>query len=357
MDLSSTIRPTLLVNETICRNNIRRMAQKARLAHIQFRPHFKTHQNLTIGRWYRDEGIEKITVSSVLMAQKFAADGWNDITIAVPVNLREVSCINQIPQSVQLQLLLEDETTAQILDKKLERPVRIFIKIDTGYHRTGIPADDFDKIERVITAITHSQHLALTGILSHSGHTYNTSSPTQIEQIHHLAVKQMNRIKNRFNKHNLLISLGDTPAFSQIENLSGIDEMRPGNFVFYDLMQHQLGSCKKTNIAVLAVCPVVALHPQRNEVVIYGGGVHLSKEFLISSSGKHQYGHLALLTKNGWEHLPEENYLSRLSQEHGIAHISPATEKQIKAGDLLGIVPIHACMTANLLPDFHFIQA
>ena len=89
ISLDSIKRPTLLVDEAICRENIRWMAEKAARLGVNFRPHFKTHQSKQMGRWFREEGIKSITVSSVSMAKYFNEDGWDDITIAFPLNLRD----------------------------------------------------------------------------------------------------------------------------------------------------------------------------------------------------------------------------------------------------------------------------
>jgi len=45
-------------------------------------------------------------------------------------------------------------------------------------------------------------------------------------------------LKNKFIKEypHLLISYGDTPSCSIAENFDEVDEIRPGNFVFYDVM-------------------------------------------------------------------------------------------------------------------------
>ena len=65
---------------------------------------------------------------------------------------------------------------------------------------------------------------------------------------------------------------------------SNFDEIRPGNFAYYDVMQYHIGSCNMDNIAVAVACPVVAVHPQKNELVIYGGAIHLSKEFIAADN-------------------------------------------------------------------------
>jgi len=55
-------KPTLILDKTVCLNNIRRMAKKAQKYNIKFRPHFKTHQSAKIGNWFREFGVTSITV-------------------------------------------------------------------------------------------------------------------------------------------------------------------------------------------------------------------------------------------------------------------------------------------------------
>ncbi len=77
------------------------MAQKAKAHNLIFRPHFKTHQSAEIGNWFKDEGVNKITVSSVQMAEYFAESGWKDILIAFPVNIRETEQINRLASKIK----------------------------------------------------------------------------------------------------------------------------------------------------------------------------------------------------------------------------------------------------------------
>jgi len=84
--LRDITRPTLLLDEERARRNVERMAVKAGRSGVLFRPHFKTHQSAQIGGWFRERGVSKITVSSVKMAEYFAGQGWDDITIAFPAN-------------------------------------------------------------------------------------------------------------------------------------------------------------------------------------------------------------------------------------------------------------------------------
>ena len=80
---------------------------------------------------------------------------------------------------------------------------------------------------------------------------------------------------------NYQISIGDTPTCSTINKYPEfINEIRPGNFIFYDLAQYKIGSCEIEDIAIRMICPVVSIYEEREEVLIYGGSVHFSKDIL-----------------------------------------------------------------------------
>src|SRR4051812_3608705 len=117
--LDSITRPTLILDEERARRNIERMAEKARQSKVGFRPHFKTHQSGEIGDWFRECGVTSITVSSVAMAEYFQAAGWQDITIAFPVNWREIEAINRLAGQVHLGLILESVETVQFLSEHI----------------------------------------------------------------------------------------------------------------------------------------------------------------------------------------------------------------------------------------------
>ena len=94
--------PTMVLNEEVCKSNIARMAAKAKAANVVFRPHFNSHQAREIGYRFRACGVDKITVSSLNMAMKFAVWGLNDITVAFPVNCLEHEKINALAAKIRL---------------------------------------------------------------------------------------------------------------------------------------------------------------------------------------------------------------------------------------------------------------
>lgn len=191
--MTGIVRPTLLVDKEVCERNIGRMAAKANSLGLKFRPHFKTHQSAKIGEWFKMAGVTSITVSSVQMAEYFAAAGWKDITIAFPLNVLEINNVNQLAEKIKLQVLVENIDAVNVLKEKLLHTVGVWIKIDTGYNRTGIDAVAFNETEAVVAAISNCEKLVFKGFLSHTGQTYLANSTDEILRRHFDALVKLKR--------------------------------------------------------------------------------------------------------------------------------------------------------------------
>ncbi len=350
-------RPTLLIDEAKCRNNIRRMADRAASNGLIFRPHFKTHQSLEVGEWIREAGADQCTVSSVQMAGYFADGGWKDITVAFPLNALEVEEINRIAGKAQLNVLAIEPESLLLLLKDLRNPVGVFIEIDAGYHRTGVDPSHYGEIDAILAVISSSRFLSFKGFLTHAGQSYAARSKEAILKVHEAGSTIMRQVGEHYHKQfpDLVVSSGDTPACSVAEHFDGIDEMRPGNFVFYDIMQRDIGSCSPEDIAVAMACPVVAVLKDRREIIVHCGGVHLSKDFLKRADGSPTFGDVVRIDDHGWETVIH-GYAKSLSQEHGILSVDDELLNSAKVGDVLGILPVHSCMTADCMGEYYTLE-
>ncbi|MEJ8800561.1 alanine racemase [Pontibacter sp. H249] len=346
--------PTLLLDKKKALNNIQRMVDKARTSGVRLRPHFKTHQSAQVGEWFRDFGIDAITVSSIRMAQYFARHGWSDIVVAFPANILERESINELASKVNLHLVLVNLETAQALAQGLNHQVKVWLKIDTGYHRTGISPHAHSELDEILAAIQQSEQLHFEGFLTHDGHTYKQTDTEAIQTIHNTSVYLLHLLRDHYKMQfpDLKLSLGDTPSCSVLDDLSGVDEIRPGNFVFYDLTQEHIGSCNFEDIAVCMACPVVAKHPDRHEIILYGGSVHFSKDSLALEDGSIIYGRVVALEQEGWSEPLDGIELASLSHEHGIVRATPEMFEKYKIGDIMGVLPVHSCLTADLMKGY-----
>lgn len=356
MEIGRIRKPTILLNEEQARRNIARMAAKADSANIKFRPHFKTHQSAVVGEWFREAGVRSITVSSVTMCRYFMNNGWDDITIAFPANPAEIDDINDIARQIRLNLLVSDYEQLSAFAWKIRGEAGIFVKIDTGSRRSGVDWNHYGDIVRIAELVNEIPSLRMEGLLSHSGNAYNARGAEGVLAIFNDSRTKLLHTREILPFNNMKISIGDTPSCTIATDFSGIDEIRPGNFVFYDLMQEQIGVCKATDIAISVACPVVSVNRHRDEVVLYGGAVHLSKDYILNDDGTKNFGQVVLLNEQGWHNSPVVGHVRSVSQEHGIVVIKGEEGKRLRPGDIVAVVPVHSCLTVDLLRRFTTLE-
>lgn len=357
MYLDTITQPTLILDEMRCKANIHRLCQKARTQGVTLRPHFKTHQSVKVGQWFSDEGIDKITVSSLGMADYFAGAGWKDITVAFPVNVRQMELINELASRVVLGLVVLDVDAIDFLGGNLEHPASIWIKIDVGTHRTGIAPEETNQIDAMTERLKQYPQLNFMGFLAHAGHTYHSRSVTEVQRIYDQSLVTLLALKNAYADQfpEVMISLGDTPGASMVRQFGPVDELRPGNFVFYDLMQEEIGACTHDEIAVAMACPVVAVHPDRLQWIIYGGAIHFSKDFLTLEGGRKCFGKMVDINGETWStaNVERNPFLISLSQEHGIVQCNEDNFHLCRPGDLSLWLPVHSCLTADVMGEYY----
>ncbi len=352
LNLSTIVRPTLLLDREKCESNIAMMADKAKTTGVRLRPHFKTHQSKKVGDWFKQVGVKEITVSSLSMASYFS-DDWKDITVAFPINTREWLDVNRLASKIKLNLTLVNQQSIHLLGSKLNNNVNYYIKIDVGYHRTGLRPENTKEIDLMLNANRSYPKLKFAGFIAHAGHSYNASGRDQVAHIHQESLQKMIKLKSKYELDypNLQLSVGDTPTCSLMDSFYGMDEIRPGNFTFYDLTQARIGSCRIDQIAVALAVPIVAKHFDRNELIVYGGSAHLSKDYL-SVNGCKTFGQVVELSSAGWSEPVEGVYVSKLSQEHGTIKCTPEYFSSKQVGNLVGILPIHSCLTSILMRGY-----
>ena len=338
--------PTLVINKTISLNNLDRMIDVAKKNNLVLRPHFKTHQSIEIGTWFKEKGVTSITVSSISMAKFFSSE-WNDITIAFPLNILEIDKLNLMIRGNRVKLLIDSISSLKILDSKLEDSIEIYLKIDVGYNRAGLKVEEKHKIKSIIEFCKTSKKISFLGFLAHFGDSYKSKNKMEIKTVFQKSIEKIKVLSDGFP--NYRISIGDTPTSSTIKKYPDfINEIRPGNFIFYDLAQYKIGSCEIDDIAIRMICPVVSIYEEREEVLIYGGSVHFSKDRLRENEsdifGYVYYGEV-------WDVSNKIGYIKSLSQEHGIVKLEKKID--IKIGDQLNVIPVHSCLTVDKMGAFY----
>ncbi|MEJ2085253.1 MAG: alanine racemase [Acidobacteriota bacterium] len=229
-------------------------------------------------------------------------------------------------------------------------PVHVWLKIDCGYHRAGVDPKG-DLVVELARRISESSGLRFDGILTHSGHAYHARSTSEIGRIARQEHAVMVALSERLAQRGIevpAVSIGSTPAMSQYPRLDGVDEVRPGNYVFYDFSQVALGSCRVGDCAVTVIASVVSTSATSDHSVIDAGALALSKDTGPSTSSPPAMGRV--FECYGESRLRTEQEIYGLSQEHGLI------SGRLPLGSRIRILPNHSCLTVACFDEYTVVR-
>lgn len=341
-------RATLLVDPARARANIARFVARARTASVVLRPHFKTHQSSAVGEWFAAAGVDRATVSSVGQAAYFADHGWRDLTLAIGLNPRELPAVRELAGRCDLGVTVDHPAQVAAL-AQAGLDVGAWVEIDTDDGRAGVHWSDTAAVVGLVRALVDAPGLAYRGLLTHAGHAYGAGrqDAATIFTANRERLESLRSVVRQAGLPGGQLSAGDTPGFAAVADWTGLDEARPGNFVFFDLMQLANGACATADLACAVAAPVIGVYPARRQVVVHAGAVHLSKERLGQAAGGH-FGRLQTLTPAGLGDLASDGVVTALSQEHGVVTFADASAAaDWRPGDLALIAPVHSCLACE----------
>jgi D-serine deaminase-like pyridoxal phosphate-dependent protein len=133
-----------------------------------------------------------------------------------------------------------------------------------------------------------------------------------------------------------IVSGGSTPTLFHSHEVVGLNEIRPGTYVYNDINTVRSGACAMEDCAASVLVTVVSL-PRPGAMIVDGG----SKTF--SSDAPPTFGHLVE---------DSEAVFHRMNEEHGFIDISKCT-RQFHLGEKLRIIPNHVCVVMNLHEQAH----
>lgn len=341
--------PALVLDLQRLEANVTQMASKTYRLGVSLRPHVKTHKCVEIGRLQLEQGAQGITVSTLEEARVFADHGFEDITWAFPVILNRLEEAREIAERVTLRLVV-DSREAVVALEETAYPFHVWLKVDCGYHRAGVDPAGEAAIE-LARWLQDSPTLKFDGLLTHSGHAYHPGPSKSIREIAEQERKVMVLLAQRLRLQEIEVprlSVGSTPAVSQVESLEGIDEARPGNYVFYDYMQCRLGSCTPADCALTVLSSVVSCQPETDHSVVDAGALTLSKDTGPDDAAEPTMGEVFRDYASG--RLEPDVRLRTLSQEHGIL------SAPLPVGARVRILPNHSCLTVACFDEYAVVR-
>ena len=348
MHLHDLPTPAALVDLDQVERNARRVADKARRLGVRLRPHVKTHKCLEIARIQTDLHFGGITVSTLAEAQAFAAGGFTDITYAVPIAPQKIAEAAELHAEIGTLSLLADhpDTVRAIEEAAAARGavLPVFLEIDCGGDRSGVRPDD-ELAEQLARRLAGSEHIDFRGLLTHAGHAYRARSRGEAFEIACEERNLITALATQLPDHGVPVaevSVGATPTVRAIDDLTGVTEVRPGNYVFYDAFQAAIGTCDLDEVAFSVLATVISVDPTSGRAAVDAGALALSRDpgptHVDPECG---FGvPVALVDRHPLPGLR----LTSLTQEHGVLR-GPGVEA-LRPGTRIRILPNHSCLAA-----------
>ena len=347
-DFAHLTTPAFLVDRSIVEQNCARMRDKARASGVGFRPHVKTHKTIEIARMQHGGGIGPITVSTMAEGEFFADAGFRDITYAVPIAPDKLPRAAAMARRIERLNILIDSFDALQAVESANAVFDAFLKVDCGYHRAGVDPADPDSV-RLAMAMARSPAVHFQGLLTHAGHSYNARDVAEIRRVAAEETGALTRFRALLDGlGDVARSVGSTPTASVVERFTDCDEVRPGNYVFFDASQATIGSCRAEDVAVSVLATVIGSYPERRTAIIDAGALALSKDPGPDHVDPHfGYGVVCDVALRSIE-----ARLVALSQEHG----KIATREHLPVGTRVRVVPNHSCLAAAMYDRYHILD-
>ncbi len=354
--------PALILDRAVLARNCAAMAARMAGHGVRLRPHLKTAKSAEVAKLATAGQFGGITVSTLAEARYFAARGFRDITYAVgivPAKLGEVAALER--NGARLTLIADSaEAVAGAAERAggLDSVFRLLIEVDTGGLRGGVLPESGELLD-LGRAIEAAAGLALEGVLTHAGQSYDCRSVAEIRAVAEAERAGAALAARRLREAGLpcpVVSAGSTPTAVYAESLEGVTELRPGVYVFFDLDQVGIGACVIEDIAVSVLASVIGHNRRAGRVLIDAGALALSKDVSAGAFMSHVgYG---LVCPAETTRPIDGLYVAEVHQEHGLiaaAEGAPPYDT-LPIGSKVRILPNHACITAAAHGVYHVVD-
>jgi D-serine deaminase-like pyridoxal phosphate-dependent protein len=328
---------------------------------VALRPHVKTAKSVEVARLLFDGPTGPITVSTLAEAEAFAAAGFTDVVYAVgisPDKLDRVLALRR--RGVDLVVLLDSAAQAEAVaaaSRAAGAPVPALVEIDCDGHRGGVAPTD-PALPAIAAALARGGEVR--GVLTHAGESYSCRGRAELEraaEAERAAAVAAAGVLRAAGHRAPVVSVGSTPTAHAVRDLTGVTEVRAGNFVFFDLVMAGIGVCAVDDLALSVVVTVIGHRPDRGWVLTDGGWMATSRDRGTAAQAVDQgYG---LVTDLSGTVLPDL-LMTGASQEHGVLAVRPGSAAplpDLPVGTRVRILPNHACATAAQHDHYEVVDA
>ncbi|KAJ5332515.1 uncharacterized protein N7506_006298 [Penicillium brevicompactum] len=356
-DVGDVPKPAAVLDVGLIRRHCGTMLDTINKLNVGFRAHIKSHKT---------PEIAKLQIGDIKEAN-FIASTTLEIDMMIPLLLEFISVMIDHPDQVPFM---------EQLSSLAGVPVCVFVKVDTGYHRAGLPPISLNKnglLEKLVAA-EQSGKANILGLYSHSSLSYSGTTPEQA--MGHL-ISEIRGCKDALQKNlhllpkrELVISVGATPQVVSSQNLMLSNsscmeaqelktllsetnvELHAGVYPILDMQQFSTHASAasgslENEIAISVLAEVCSVYNdserEKPEALVAAGTLALGREPCASYPG---WG-VVSPWRLGKQESSQKLILARISQEHAIVTWNDESQANLplSIGQVVKVHPNHACVT------------
>ena len=346
MLISDLDTPALVIDMDVMERNLTRVSDYAREHQLRLRPHTKTHKIPALARKQLHLGAAGLTVAKVGEAEVMLDAEPDDILVAFPViGPAKLQRLMTVAELTRITVALDSkEALAELSEaaSQFGRSIGVLIEMDVGLGRVGLePGPAILEFARAIEACPCVTFEGLTFYPGHIRHM-DHGATTALQAVSELVNGAVQLLEtNGFEVR--VVSGGSTPTLFHSHEVTRLNEIRPGTYIFNDRNTKDLGACSLEDCAATIMATVVST-TVRDQIIIDGGSKTFSSD--RAASGEASFG-LVL-------DAPDAHF-AKMNEEHGFIDIRGAG-RSFKVGERVHVLPNHVCVAMNLHEQVYGIR-
>jgi len=323
--------PTLLLDRVASDRNLARMAAFFRDRPAKLRPHFKNHKCVTLAKRQLAAGSAVgVTCAKLGEAEILVDHGVINVLIANQV-VGEIKTarLARLAARARVGVAIDHIDQAAAISRAamtVGSVVDLLIEVDIGMGRCGVAAGApaLDLARRV----AELPGVRFAGLQAYEGHLVNVLDRAERATRARAAMQQAVDTRRMIEAAGIsvgCISGCSSATYDSTGTLEGVDEVQAGTYATMDRQYHRLAS--EFDIALSVLVRVIS-RPTPNKAVLDVGVKGVGSEFGVPSI----------------RDFPDVEIPFFLAEEHAVVQNSPDWH----IGQVLHLIPSHACTTCNL---------
>ena len=330
------VTPALILDLTVARRNIRKMADMLKGKPAKIRPHIKVHKSPDLARMQVDAGAIGISTATVWEAVVMVGSGLDGIFIVNTVAGREkLAAIAGIARDADVMLAVDDADNAAEVAKAATAAgstVGVLIEVDTGMDRAGV--DTEAEAVELAKRLVDLKGVRLLGVTGYEGHCSLTPEAKLRAERQDVAMTFLTQTAATLRAKGFpcpIVSAGGTATWNLTASDPNVTEIQAGSYAVMDNFHKPMAGEFEHAVTVLAT--VISRPPDR----------------VIVDAGNKSLGAPALSTIAG-----HDNAGFRFDEEHGVFVAGP--DEPLRVGDVVELLPGYAPGTVNWYDAYHVVE-